>query len=183
MRALHFLLSGVAVLGLVISLGAQWWVLTLESGLAVAVTGLSFSASASSLLAAAGAAFALGLVLRGWWRRVVTLLYSGLLAGVVTLWALGAGAPESSARSEITALTGLEGNSVLDFVSLATPTGFFWVGMFSAGMGIVAGIVGVVMPEGVAKKSRYERHDAPDSSGDPVVTWDMLSSGEDPTHR
>lgn len=183
MRRLHLALGLIAVVGLGVSLSAPWWVITLGTGAQVAVTGLSASASASSLLAATGAAFGLGFVVRGLWRRVVAALQVVLLAGVATLWWQVRDDPSGAARADITTLTGIAGESSLLLVSTVVMSSFFWVGYGSAVVGIVSGALGVVMPDAPMRASRYERHRTEGESADPVTSWDRLSDGEDPTER
>lgn len=183
MRRAHYGLSAVAALGLLVSLGGPWWVFRLETGVELSVTGLEASAQGSSLLGAAAAAFGLGFVTRGLWRRLVAVLYSALIAGVTVAWGAVISSPTAVAGTGITALTGLSGNSSLELIVGTSATGFLWVGVTSVGVAFVSGLLAVAMPDRVRSASRYESHSASDEISDPVVAWDRLSDGEDPTKR
>lgn len=183
MRKIYFGLLSLGGLGLLVSLGASWWLVTLDTGAVLAVTGLAASPSASSLLAAAGASFALGLVLRGVWRRVVALFSAALTVGAIVVWLGVLAEPQLAVRGDITAVTGLSGDSALMAIANTSATGFLWVGLGAAAVAVVAALVGVVMRDAPPRASRYQRHRGEDESGDAVVVWDRLSSGDDPTHR
>jgi hypothetical protein len=75
MRRVYAGFTGLGLLGLIVSLGAPWWVVSLESGAQVPIQGLTASPLASSLLAVAGAAFGLG-CLGGFFDPVIALLGS-----------------------------------------------------------------------------------------------------------
>jgi len=182
-RKLHFILVGVGGLGLFVSLGAPWWYVSLETGVVLPVSGLAVSPPASSLLSAAAAAFLLGLLLRGLWRRAVAALSTGLIGGALALWIGMLTSPELAARGDLTSVTGLAGNQALSFVSETTSTGFLWVGLGAAVVLMCGFILGIFMPDGPPRASRYEIHDGARDSQDPVVAWDRLSSGDDPTDR
>lgn len=177
------MLVALSALGLLVSLGGPWWMFRLDTGVELSVTGLEASAQGSSLLVAAAAALGLGFVLRGVWRRVVAGLFSALLVAVIIAWSVVLRAPQATAGAEITALTGLSGESALDLITVSTATGFVWVGVGSAVLALVAGLLGVVMPDRARSASRYERHTQADGRDDPVVAWDRLSDGDDPTKR
>jgi hypothetical protein len=168
---------------MLVSLGGPWWLFRLETGVELSVTGLEASAQASSLLVAAAAALGLGVVLRGVWRRVVALLLSGLLGGVLFVWVQVLASPSETAGPRITLLTGLSGDSSVALISETSATGFVWVGLGSAALALVAALIAVVMPDRVRTASRYERHTDSAGLSDPVVSWDRLSDGEDPTKR
>jgi hypothetical protein len=182
MRRLFAALIGLTATGLLVSLGAPWWIVALDTGATVTITGLGASAVASSLLAAAAAALGLGFVLRGWLRRAVGGIYLAAVVGALFAWADVVQAPELAARSQITDLTGLAGDSGLSVIASVGPTGFLWLGLCAAGLGVISGVIGVVMPDRGARASRYEVHSEGDP-GDPVVAWDRLSDGDDPTNR
>lgn len=183
MRRASYTLNAIAVLGLLVSLGAPWWNFALDTGTVLSVTGLNASAPGSSLLGAAAAALGLGFVVRGVLRRLVSLLYVALLSGALVSWAEVFAAPTESVRESLTLLTGLSGESSLGLISAVTTTGFLWVGFVSVGTAVIAGIVGIVMPDRVRVASRYESHERSDDSSDPIVAWDRLSDGDDPTQR
>jgi hypothetical protein len=182
-RRAHYLLVALSAVGMLVSLGGPWWVFRLETGVELAVTGLEASAQGSSLLVAAAAALGLGFVLRGVWRRVVAVLFVALLAGVIVFWAQVADDPTTAAGASVTALTGLSGESSLNLITQTTATGFVWVGFASAALAVGAGLFAVVMSDRTRAASRYEIHSESREVSDPVVAWDRLSDGEDPTKR
>jgi hypothetical protein len=183
MRKAFYGLSVTGALGFLLSLGAPWWIVTLDTGSVITITGLDASPSASSLAAAAGAAFGVGLVLRGLWRRAVHFLQAGLALGAGVVWWQIGDLPRAVALSDITLLTGLSGQSAFDAVSTTDTTGFLALGIGSALIAVMSGFLGAAMPDSRRRASRYERHGGEDAGDDPVVAWDRLSDGEDPTTR
>lgn len=183
MRRVHYLLLALSALGLLVSLGGPWWIFRLDTGVELSVSGLEASAQGSSLLVAAAAALGLGFVLRGGWRRFVAGLFGALLVAVIIAWSTVLVAPAATVGTAITALTGLSGESSLELIAETTATGFVWVGVGSVVVAFVAGLLGVVMPDRARSASRYERHTHDDGLDDPVVAWDRLSDGDDPTKR
>lgn len=183
MTRAHYVLVALGAVGLLVSLGGPWWVFRLETGVELSVTGLEASAQASSMLVASAAALGLGVVLRGVWRRIVVAVFSALLAGVMVAWSTVLVSPAATAGTAITALTGLSGESSLDLIAGTTATWFVWVGVGSVVVAFVAGLLGVIMPDRARAASRYERHAQSDGLDDPVVAWDRLSDGDDPTKR
>jgi hypothetical protein len=117
MRRLYAGFTGLGVLALILSLGAPWWVLSLEGGAQVPVSGLTASPLASSLLAAAAAAFGLGLLLRGVRRRIVSLVQVLAAGAAASTIASLATRPEVGVLSEIASLTGVAGSGALDVVA------------------------------------------------------------------
>jgi hypothetical protein len=182
-RRTYFLLSAAVILGLAVSVGAVWWEIVLDTGATIFLTGIGASAVASSLVAAAAASFGVGLVVRGVWRRIATALQGTLMAGAASLWFQLWLSPRGLGVQEIETLTGISGELSAEMVTVIEPTGFLWVGIFSAGFGALVSVVGAIMPEAVTKASRYVHHDSGAEADDPVVAWDRLSDGEDPTKR
>lgn len=183
MRRVHYLFLALGALGLLVSLGGPWWVFRLETGVELSVTGLQASAQGSSLLTAAAAALGLGFVLRGVWRRLVAGLFSALLVGVIVAWGSVLSSPEATAGPTITELTGLSGESSLELIAATTTTSFVVAGVTSAALALIAGLIAVIMPDRARAASRYEIHNDSQAVSDPVVAWDRLSDGEDPTKR
>jgi hypothetical protein len=183
MKRLYAGLTGVGVLALVVSLGAPWWIVSLEGGAQIPVSGLTASPLASSLLAVAGAAFGLGLLLRGVWRRIVSLVQ--FLAAGSTAYALAslATAPEAAAVSEIASLTGIAGSGALGFVASTEPTAILWIGVVGLLGAMGSGLVGVWMPDRQARADRYQRAGGNADPRDSIAAWDNLSEGSDPTTR
>lgn len=176
-------LVALSALGLLVALGGPWWIFRLDTGVELSVSGLEASAQGSSLLVAAAAALGLSFTLRGVWRRFVAGLFSALLVAVIIAWSTVLVAPAATAGTAITALTGLSGESSLELIAETTATGFVWVGVGSVVVACVAGLLGIVMPDRARSASRYERHTHADGLDDPVVAWDRLSDGDDPTKR
>lgn len=183
MRRLYGALALVGAVALLVSLGAPWWRVTLESGAVVAVSGLTASPLASALLAVAAAAFGLGLILRGVWRRVVSFLQALAVGGAAYAIASLASEPEVAALSEIAALTGVTGSGALDLVQGVQPLAMLSIGVVGLVAATGAGIVGVLMPDRAPSTDRYRRSAGPADPKDSIAAWDNLSEGSDPTTR
>ena len=183
MRRLYGALALVGLAALLISLGAPWWLVTLESGAIVPVAGLTASPLASALLAVAAAAFGLGLILRGAWRRVVSFLQALAVSGAAYAIASLARQPEVAALSEIAALTGVAGSGALDLVQAAQPLAMLSLGVVGLVAAAGAGVVGVLMPDKASSSDRYRRTAGPADPRDSIAAWDNLSEGSDPTTR
>lgn len=183
MRRLHGVLALVGVVALLVSLGAPWWVVSLESGALVPVSGLSASPIASALLAVGAAAFGLGLILRGVWRRLVSLLQALALGSAAYAIASLSSRPEVAALSEIASLTGIAGTGALDLVVETQPSALLWFGVVGLVAATATGVVGVLMPDKAASTDRYRRSFAPADPKDSIAAWDNLSEGSDPTTR
>jgi hypothetical protein len=183
MRRLYAGFTGLGLLGLIVSLGAPWWVLSLESGARVPIQGLTASPLASSLLAVAGAAFGLGLLLRGVWRRVISAIQ--VLAVGAAAYALAglAARPEVGALAEISSLTGVAGSGALDVVATTEATAMLWVGVVGLLGAMGSGLIGVAMPDRPARTDRYKRSVGEADPKDSIAAWDHLSEGSDPTTR
>ena len=183
MKSLYAVLTGVGVLALVVSVGAPWWIVSLEGGAQIPVSGIPASPLASSLLAAAGAAFGLGLLLRGVWRRIVSLVQFLAVGSTAYVIVSLATAPETAAVPEIASLTGIAGSGALDFVATTESTAMLWIGVLGLLAAMGSGIVGVLMPDRRARADRYQRAGGNADPQDSIAAWDNLSEGSDPTTR
>ena len=183
MRRLYAGLTGLGVLALIVSLGAPWWVLSLEGGAQVPVSGLTASPLASSLLAVAAAAFGLGLLLRGVWRRIVSLVQVLAAGAAASTIASLATRPEVAVLSEIASLTGVAGSGALDVVATTEATAMLWVGVAGLVGAMGSGLLGVTMPDRPTATDRYQRSAGEADPKDSIAAWDHLSEGSDPTTR
>lgn len=183
MRRLYVGVTLVAGTALLLSLGATWWSVSLVNDSVLPVTGLAASPVASSLLAVCGAAFGLGLLLRGTARRLVSGLQALAATGAAYALVGVAGRPEVAVLAEIVALTGVAGSRALDAVVMAEATGFLWVGAIGVLATALSGVVGGLMPDRPSRADRYQRLVEGDDPRDPIQAWDRLSEGDDPTTR
>ncbi len=183
MRRLHAGVTLVGFCALLVSLGAPWWNVSLESGVIIPVSGVGASPLASSLLAVGAAALGLTFVLRGPWRRLVSILQGISCAGAAyAVYALS-GRPEVAVVSEIGSLTGVTGASALDAVVGAQATAFLWVGVLGITASILSGALGAVVPDRATTTDRFQRSAEMADPKDSVAAWDDLSEGSDPTTR
>lgn len=183
MRRLYGAVTGVSALALLVSLGAPWWTVTLEGGAVIPVQGLDASPLASSLLAVGVAAFGLGLLVRGTWRRVVSVLQAVAALGAgYAIISLGA-RPEVAVASDIATLTGIAGSSAMDLVVQTEGTSFLWLAGAGLAAAVASGLVGAVMPDKPARTDRYQRSSGAADPKDSIAAWDHLSEGSDPTTR
>ncbi len=183
MRRLHAGATLVGFFALLVSLGAPWWKVSLESGAIIPVSGLGASPLASSLLAVGAAALGLTLLLRGPWRRLVSIIQGAACAGAAyAVYALSA-RPEVAVVSQIASLTGVTGASALDAVVGAEAMAFLWVGVLGITASILSGALGAVMPDRAATTDRFQRSAEMVDPKDSVAAWDDLSEGSDPTTR
>jgi hypothetical protein len=182
-RRLYVGLTGLGVLLLLVSLGGPWWNVSLEGGAVVPVPGFASSPLASSLLGVAAAAFGLSLLLRGVWRRVVSLVQV-LAVGAAAYAVAGlASRPELAALSEIASLTGVAGAGALDVVVSTEPMALLWVGVLGLVAASGSGLIGVAMPDKPGTSDRYRRSSGTADPQDSIAAWDHLSEGSDPTTR
>ncbi len=183
MRRLYAVFTLVGVMALVISLGGPWWLVSLEGGAVVAISGLPASPLASSLLAAGAAAFGLGLLLRGPWRRIVSVVQLVAVGGAVYALAQLATRPERAALGEIASLTGIAGAGALEMVTATTPMAMLVVGLIGLVGAMGSAILGVLMPDKAPSTNRYARSVGTADPKDSIAAWDHLSEGSDPTTR
>lgn len=183
MTRIYVALTLVAVVTLLVSLGAPWWIVSLESGALVPVAGLPASPLASALLAVAAAAFGLGLLLRGAWRRIVSALQTVAVGGATYAITSLARSPEVAALPDVASLTGIAGAGALGLVIGTQPTVMLWIGVVGLVAAAAAGVVGVLMPDRAVAGDRYRRAAASEDPKDSIQAWDNLSEGSDPTTR
>jgi len=183
MRRLHHLMAAIAAVLALVSLSGIWWTITLPSGASIAVTGLEASALASTALGAVAASYGAALLVRGFVRKVLGLVQSGLAVLAGHAWITASSAPANGALSDITALTGIAGDAALEGLVVVPTAGFVVMGFLAVGAALASGLVQAVAPDAPVKQSRYDRHSQDSSGTDPVSTWDSLSEGEDPTKR
>lgn len=175
----------------------QVWVNTVVSTsgtdtLTLAVDG-SEASPAITALALAGFALAGALTIAG---RIIRVVLGALemLIGVSVFLATFqvTGNPALSSSSAVTKATGIAGNdSILGVVSKATVTPWPYLALAASGVMLLAG-VGIIVTSGrwPGPTRRYQTarmepaaaaRVAQDRAPDPVVDWDELSRGQDPT--
>ncbi|ROQ41018.1 putative membrane protein (TIGR02234 family) [Frondihabitans sp. PhB188] len=184
------ILIGFALSGVVLLAYTQTWVsvnVTSPSGgkVDVAAAG-SAAAPALSALSLAGLALFGAITIAGPVFRVVLGALEVLLGGCVVLSAILATVdPVASATTAITKVTGIAGrDSVATIVNSHSMTAWPWVALV-AGLAMAALGVAVITTSRrwPASARRYQavRLVAADQTADPVVAWDTLTTGSDPT--
>ncbi|MBF4576547.1 Trp biosynthesis-associated membrane protein [Frondihabitans sp. VKM Ac-2883] len=186
------ILAGLALAGLTLLTYTQTWVnstVTSPSGGTVRVVADgSAAAPALSALALAGLALFGAITIAGPVFRVILGVLEILLGGCVALSAiLAVSDPIGAAAHAITKLTGVDGDSsVRDIVQNHSMTAWPWVALL-AGVAMAALGVAVILTSKrwPASTRRYQAVRLVDENGttDPVVAWDTLSTGADPTAR
>ena len=195
-----------AILGIVLLAALEltsstqtWFVLTLAGTTDDLDVAGTVAAPALSALALAGLALAAALAIAGPAFRVVLGLLQIVLGGSVVLAAATAlGDPVRAGSSVVTEATAIAGEqSVAALVGSSTATAWPVVALVAGALTAVLG-VGVLAtvrrwPDARKKKrvSRFEPADGyghgassvetDDGTIDPVVSWDELSRGDDPT--
>ncbi|WP_228493683.1 MULTISPECIES: Trp biosynthesis-associated membrane protein [unclassified Rathayibacter] len=201
-------LKSSAILGIVLLAALEltastqpWFTLTLAAsggdvGQRIDVAG-TVASPALSALALAGLALAAALAIAGPAFRVVLGVLQFVLGGSVVLAAVTAWAdPVRAGASLVTGATAIAGEqSVAALVASSSDTAWPLValacGVLTAALGVVV-VVTVRRWPGAAKKraSRFEPAgdghgtssvETEDGAIDPVVSWDELSRGDDPT--
>lgn len=186
------ILAGLVLAGLTLLAYTQTWVhatVTSPSGgdVRVVATG-SAAAPALSALALAGLALFGAITIAGPVFRVILGVLEMLLGVCVVLSAIFAvGDPVGAAAHAITTVTGVDGDSsVREIVQSHSMTAWPWVALV-AGIAMLALGLGVVVTSKTwpASTRRYQAVRLVDENGttDPVVAWDTLSTGADPTAR
>jgi uncharacterized membrane protein (TIGR02234 family) len=182
MRRLHHIAAAFSAGALLVSLSGTWYSFALPTGVLISLSGLSASATASTMLGAVFAAYGAALVIRGIARRALGALQAVLAIGVLVSWWVMLQAPQLAIRAELTGLTGLAGDQAFVGVTTQGPSGFFILGVLGAIAAGFSGISGVLASDKPATASRFQRNQG-GAEGDPVATWDDLSEGHDPTER
>jgi uncharacterized membrane protein (TIGR02234 family) len=184
------ILIGLALSGLVLLAYTQTWV-TIHADspsggtVTVAATG-STTAPALSALALAGLALFGAITIAGPVFRVILGVLEVLLGGCVVLSAILAQTdPVGSATSAVTKVTGIAGDEgVAKIITAHSETAWPWVAL-AAGLAMAALGVAVVLTSRrwPASTRRYQavRLVSADPTSDPVVAWDTLTTGTDPT--
>ncbi|GAA4668879.1 Trp biosynthesis-associated membrane protein [Frondihabitans cladoniiphilus] len=186
----YLILAGLALSGLVLLAYTQSWVHTRVSSpqggtLAVTAAG-SAAAPALSALAFAGLALFGAMTIAGHVIRIVlgaleVLLGAGVVASALTVVTN----PTGAARTAITKVTGVDGReSVRGIILSHSVTAWPWVALvFGLAMAFVGVVVLATSRRWPAGSRRYQavRIIDPDAPTDPVVAWDTLTLGADPT--
>jgi uncharacterized membrane protein (TIGR02234 family) len=179
----------------------SWFALELadDSG-ALDVTG-TVAAPALSALALAGVALAAALAIAGPAFRIVLGLLQVLLGGSVVLASTTAlGDPVRAGSAAVTEATGIAGErSVAALVDSSSSTAWPVLAVIAGALTALLGVLVLATvrrwPDARKKKrvSRFEPADGyghgassvetDDGTIDPVVSWDELSRGDDPTSR
>lgn len=187
---LFSILAGLALAGLVLLAYTQTWVQihasSPQGGTVDVPAAGSATAPALSALAFAGLALFGAITIAGRVFRVILGCLEVVLGACVVLSSvLVVVDPVSSASAAITKVTGVDGDkSVAAIILSRSTTAWPWVALF---LGIAMAALGVFVVLTSAKwpasTRRYQavRIIDPDAPADPVVAWDTLTVGSDPT--
>jgi uncharacterized membrane protein (TIGR02234 family) len=146
------------------------------------------AASALTPLALAVLAVVAALALAGPGFRMVFGVLEALLGGcVIAATLVSLGDPAAASASAITDVTGISGaDSVAELVAQVEVSPWPAVAIVAGALIVVVGLLVAVpasrWPVSGRKYSRTRTEAADDAStGDPVIEWDALSDGDDPT--
>ena len=183
MNRLRHLFAVGGVLIAAVGSASTWWVVQLETGAVIEVSGVDASALLWSVGAVALAAYGLQLLLRGVPRRVVSGLQLLSAGAFVAVTFVASSDPVPSALAGITAATGIAGVDALALVASVTIS-YWHVSAAIAGvlMGL-SGLAGMTAQDTPKGQERFERSRSQGSSDDSVSAWDALTEGVDPTQR
>jgi len=183
MRRLFHLLALAGLLLAAFGSATTWWSATLESGVAIEVSGTNASALLWSVGAVVLAAYGLQFTLRGTARRVTGFLQAAGGIGFSAVALSVAADPLSSALEGITAVTGVAGSNALLLVDVVEVTGWHFSAVLAGMLLAASGVLGSVMRDTATTSDRFDRHPPSGSLEDSVSAWDSLSDGTDPTQR
>lgn len=181
------LLGPLLAAGLSLLAWTQVWVtLTLDTGAVVEARG-DVAASTVPALSLALLALTAALALVGRAPRVVLAVIEVGLGVGITAAAVGVLLdPVDRAAPAVTAVTGIDGQSAVAALVVASTTAA-WVGLAVVG-GVIAVVTGLITTVTAHRwPERTRRYDAQDARGrvgeDRLGDWDALSDGDDPTAR
>jgi uncharacterized membrane protein (TIGR02234 family) len=186
------ILLGLALSGLVLLAYTQTWIhvtANSPSGGIVEVTATgSAAAPALSALALAGLALFGAITIAGPLFRVILGALEILLGASVILSAILATTdPVAAAAGAVTKSTGVDGTeSVRGIVEGSSMTAWPWVALVGGVAMVALGLAVVVTSRtwpGPTRRYQTVRLVAEDGTTDPVVAWDTLTTGSDPTER
>ncbi|AMM20876.1 hypothetical protein AX769_12905 [Frondihabitans sp. PAMC 28766] len=188
---LYTILIGLALSGLVFLAYSQTWIsvhaTTPRGGTVTVTVGGSAAASALSALALAGLALFGAVTIAGHVFRVILGVLEAILGACVVLAsALAIGNPIGVSETSITTVTGVAGRkSVAELVLSHSVTAWPFVALM---LGVAMAVVGVSLvvtsrrwPKGNTRRYQAVRIVDPSEPTDPVVAWDTLTTGSDPT--
>lgn len=187
---LFSILAGLALAGIALLTYTQTWIHVHASSpqggtIDVSASG-STAAPALSALSFAGLALFGAITIAGPVFRVILGALEVVLGGCVVLAAvLAVSDPISSAASAITKVTGVDGDASVEGIVLAHSTTVWpWLALVvGAAMAVLGVAVIATSRRWPASTRRYQaiRVVDPSAPADPVVTWDTLTTGLDPT--
>ncbi|MCU1508823.1 MAG: hypothetical protein JWQ12_1088 [Glaciihabitans sp.] len=186
LRLLSILAIAVVAALTLLSATQLWWTIRIP-GRSLDVAG-TVASSGLSALALTGLALAAALAIAGPVFRVVLGVLQLLIGGTVVLAAATSiASPSTAAASVITKATGVAGTASVDgLVDSISSTAWPAVAVIA---GILSFLLGVFVLAtfrrwpGPSRKYSAVRMASADATGDPVVSWDALSEGDDPTSR
>ena len=164
MRRLFHLFALAGLLLAAFGSATTWWSATLESGVAIEVSGTNASALLWSVGAVVLAAYGLQFTLRGTARRVTGFL-------------------QAAGGIGFSAVTGVAGSNALLLVDVVEVTGWHFSAVLAGMLLAASGVLGSVMKDTGTTSDRFDRHPPSGSLEDSVSAWDSLSDGTDPTQR
>jgi len=184
------ILLGLVLAGIVLLTYTQnWFTLTATSpqgGTTVVHAAGSVAAPALSALSLAGLALFGAITIAGRVFRVILGVLECILGASVTLSSVSAVVdPVRASASAVTKITGVDGAaSVKSLVEQHSTSAWPWVALVMGALMALLGI-GVVVTSShwPAATKRYQavRLVGADSTDDPVVAWDTMTTGFDPT--
>lgn len=182
---LTLMLAGVALNGLIFAGWTQQWLsVELQSGPVLRVDG-DVAAPAVSTLALTGLALIGALAIAGPVFRVVLGALQALLGATIGLSAgLAIAGPVAASSAAVTKATGIAGDSsVAALVASAGVGAWPYLTLAAAALLVVLGVLTVAWARrwpASSRKYSAVRTEAV-ASGDAILDWDALSSGDDPT--
>jgi uncharacterized membrane protein (TIGR02234 family) len=188
---LYTILAGLALSGLVFLAYSQTWfgmhVSSPKGGTADVTVAGSSAAAALSALALAGLALFCAITIAGHVFRVILGALEFVLGGCVVLaTVLAVTDPIKASTTAITNVTGISGGVSVRALVLshsATPWPFVALVLGVAMAALGASVIGTShrWPTGSQRRYQAVRVIDPSEPADPVVAWDTLSTGADPT--
>ncbi|RKR74123.1 Trp biosynthesis-associated membrane protein [Frondihabitans australicus] len=188
---LYSILIGLALSGVVFLAYSQTWfsldVSSPQGGDSTVTVAGSAAGAALSALALAGLALFCAITIAGRVFRVILGALEVVLGGCVVLAAgLGIGDPVKASETSITNVTGVSGTAsvralVQSHSMTAWPIVAVAAGVAMAVLGVAVVVTSRRWPTG--SQRRYQAIRVVDAAAptDPVVAWDTLSTGADPT--
>lgn len=188
---LYSILIGLALSGLVFLTYTQTWFRVVadspQGGSVDVVVAGSAAAAALSALALAGLALFGAITIAGHVFRVILGILEFVLGACVVLASvIAVSDPAGASARSITTATGVSGSaSVRALVVSHSVTAWPWIAVL---LGVAMAVLGAFVvvtsrrwPRGNTRRYQAVRIIDPTEPTDPVVAWDILSTGSDPT--